>query len=103
MSRNNLEYNGLAKVPQYEIYDRPGLLSARPTPLPSDPLVQMSLKERFAPDIVGHQVIGPETIAVVDKSDPHTLIDAMISVFGDERPVISFADATEKTRQTVLG
>jgi|GEM_PF-1819181 len=59
-------------------------------------------RKRFAPDMVAHTEVDNNLIAVVDKNNPHTLTDAMISVFGGDRPIISFGDASDETRRTVL-
>jgi hypothetical protein len=61
-----------------------------------------ALQERLAPDILGQESIDGQTLIIVDKSNPHSLTDVMISVFGSDKPVISFADASNETRQKVL-
>lgn len=83
-------------------YVRSGFVSNRPPILPTSDLEKMDLLTRFKPDIIGQVATASETIAVVDKSDPHTITDSMISVFGHHGPVVTFADASSEGRQTVL-
>ncbi len=61
-----------------------------------------ALLERFKPDIAAKEVVDEQTIALVEKRDPHTMTEAMLAVFGHDRPVITFADASPKARSVLL-